>query len=183
MSKGVPRRACLLCTPGLPITPRPAPILAPPALHEAEVILPVLEPVANLSRPFCMCLSSCYPCLFPFISESPPCSVPLENCQPSPFQPWLPPYLKLSSTVKLTSWGPGSSWVFSSLITQASPGLLHLLCPQLQPAPGPWSLLSSRCVCVGGGAQSLGFPLKLLGVVLTLASAAGDSPNYACVYL
>lgn len=111
----------------------------------------MLEPVANLSRPFCMCLSSYYPCLFPFISESPPCSVPLENCQPSPFQPWLPPYLKLSSTVKLTSWGPGSSWVFSSLITQASPGLLHLLCPQLQPAPGPWSLLSSRCVCVGGG--------------------------------
>lgn len=101
--------------PQSPNHPKTSPYSSPRASHEAEVILPVLEPVANIPRPFCMCLSSCCPWPFPFVSESPPCSVTLGNCQPSPFQPWLPPYLKLSSTVKLTSWGPGSSRVFSNL--------------------------------------------------------------------
>lgn len=143
--------------PQSPNHPKTSPYSSPPASHEAEVILPVLEPVANIPRPFCVCLSSCCPWPFPFVSESPPCSLTLGNCQPPPFQPWRPPYLKLSFTVKLTSWGPGSSRVFSNLITQVSPGLLHLLCPQLQPDPGPWSLLSSCCVCGGGGHSPWGF--------------------------
>lgn len=119
-----PKGACLLCTPSLPITSRPAPRPAPIVPHEAA-----LNSVTDMSRLFCRCLSPWRPCLSSFISK----------CRHRPITPPTPPPPPLQSV-----------WLWEMVFFQKTHHLRldgHFIsfCPQAPAGPQARFLLSSLC--------------------------------------